>query len=177
MDVFTQERKKALQEIRDIAVHRIMTLAKSPLGLNTPSLDLASFVEVQEAFKWPTVVSTIATELEQGKKLQEVFARVAKPQASDLASPRHNGRESAFADVLKALEIAERDFEKTYAPLSKEQLKYWKAKHPIEDQHLEYAWKENNRHHMKESIRTLRTDIEALQKKPSVPALKPPGLK
>lgn len=177
MDLYTQERKKALIEIHDAAVSRITTLARSLLGKNTPDLDLASFVEVQEAFKWPGLVSTMATELEQGKKLQEVFSRVAQPQSGDLLTQRHNGRDSAFEDILKALDIAERDFEKTYAPLNKEQLKYWKAKHPIEDMYLEYAWKENHRYRMKESIAAIRKDIVALQSKPQAPAAKGPRLK
>ena len=40
--------------------------------------------------------------------------------------------------------------------LTRESLDYWRKKHPIDDQNLEIAYRENQRHFMTESLKEIR---------------------
>lgn len=171
MDIYTKERKKALEDIRKVIVKRIEITAHSPLGKNNPAKSLPEHLEVQETFRWLAQAAGLTFQLEEGKmSLRDVFAQYAKPTAADIPGRRANGRDSAFEDVLKALELAERDFDAVYKPLSKDDLKRWQKVHPIEDKYLEYAWKENMRHFMKQAIAGIRKDVEDLRAAPPKPS-------
>ena len=184
---FKAERDAALDEIQKAIGTRITELAKWSQSLtgNNKQLLLPEYVELLEAFTWPTAVSHAAGDLKNDKSLKEIFARVSsRYQAKDprqvlgLAedtdrSPaaKLDGRAAAFEDVLKLLTVAERDFDMTYKPLSGESLKYWNKVHPIGDQNLEFAWKENQRMFMKQSISEIRDLVESLRDGKPAPAL------
>ncbi len=186
---FKADRDRALDEIQKAVSTRVTELAKwsQTLTGNNKQLLLPEYVELLETFTWPTAVSSAAGDLKQGKSLKEIFARVSsRYQAKDprqvlgLAedtdrSPaaKLDGRAAAFEDILKVLTVAERDFDITYKPLSAETLKYWSKVHPIGDQNLEFAWKENQRMFMKQSIGELRELVEALRDGKPAPAARP----
>lgn len=175
---FRQARQEALHQIRDAFTQRIQELARqnniSDTGL------LPDYARVQEMFRWPTNILYILQDLENDVPLKEVFAKVsgrysgkdAPGLAGDIyLSPQTaaDGRGRAFEEVLKALEVAERDFDITYRPLTRSMMDYWQKKHPIGPEHLELAWRENLRHFMKEAIAESRSLIENLRDHPPVP--------
>ncbi len=190
---FRQEREAALNEIQtaigkkitELAIANQTAMANRPEGLLLPE-----HVQTYETFRWPAAISFAAGDLKEEKSLKEIFSRVsARYEGKDLKqilgvaddftrSPaaKLDGRTSAFEDVLKVLDVAERDFDLTYKPLTRSMLDYWHKKHPIDDQHLEYAYRENQRYYMKESIKAMReflTDLQAGKPAPGV-APKPP---
>ena len=191
---FKADRDRALDDIQKAITTRVTELAKwsQTLTNSNKQLLLPEYVELLEAFTWPTAVSSAAGDLKNDKSLKEIFSRVSvryqshDPRqvlglADDLnRSPQAkvDGRTAAFEDVLKMLTVAERDFDMTYKPLSAESLKYWSRVHPIGDQNLEFAWKENQRMFMKKSIGELRELVEALRDgKPAAAARpKPPSM-
>jgi hypothetical protein len=187
---FREDRTKALEEIQKALTDKIRDLAfwsqEFVKGKESP-MALPDYMQLQETFRGPAFVLYAAGDLKEDKSLKEVFSRVsAKYQAKDprqvlgvasdlVRSPeaKTDGRLSAFEDVLKVLEVAERDFDATYKPLSRESLDYWRKKHPIADEHLEYAYRENQRHFMKESLGSLRELIVNLRDGKPSPAAAP----
>lgn len=176
---FTREREAALDEIQAAMREKITEAAawSHVFMRQNPQLLLPDYVKVQEVFRWPTALSVAAGDLKEEKSLKEVFSRVSaryqapKRQqvlgvADDLIrseAAKTNGRLSAFEDVLKVLDVAERDFDASYKPLTREQVKYWQKKHPLQPDVLEYAFRENQRHFMKEAISELREAVIALR--------------
>lgn len=174
-----QERAKALGEIKQAFIDRMQKLAQAW----TPPPDagggaiMPEYIRTQETFKWPSTVLHIVSDLEERRPLKEVFSRVSGRYrdkvpdrilglAEDLSpSPAglRDGRASAFEDVLKALDIAERDFDITYQPLSREMVLYWQKRHPLTPDQLETAYRENMRHFMKEMIAEARSVLESLR--------------
>lgn len=175
---FKVDRLHALQDIKDLCVAKVQRLAKSPIGDNSRDLILPEFLETQEGFRWPAVVLYLASDLEQGKSLSDAVAHVspASKGAANNNVPAKNGRDSAFGDVIAALDVALRDFDANYKPLDAETVRYWQKKHPIEAQHIQYAYKENMRHFMKEAVQELRSELLAIQPTPTIriAAPKPP---
>lgn len=186
---FRKAREAAFDEIQQAMIEKIKEKAlwsQEFVKGKTDGLVLPEHIQLSETFRWPASISYAASDLKEGKKdLKEIFSRVSsryegKPAqvigvADDFTrSPesKTDGRKSAFEDMFKLLDVAERDFDLTYKPLTRESMEYWHKKHPIEPQHLEYAFRENQRHFMKESISEMRqflTDLES-----GKPAPKPP---
>lgn len=176
MDKFTEDRKKTLAEIRAFGIERIKDLAKSPT-IKKANFILPEFMEAQENYKWPTMLHGIAEMLERDRPLKDVFATFAgKPQQYDTAPRQHaSGRDSAVDDVIRVLDAALRDFDQTYKPLTRDQMDYWLKKHPIGKESMELAYKENQRHFMKESIDWLKNELGTLRVPPSArPSFKGP---
>lgn len=194
---FEQDRQKAFEDIQKALTEKITELAYWSSDFMKDKQDgliLPDYVKVSEVFHWPAALSGAASSFKEGKKdLKEIFSYVSgryegkNPQqiigvADDFArsaEAKLDGRKSAFEDMRKVLDVAERDFDLTYKPLSKDSLDYWHKKHPIEHRHLEYAFRENQRHFMKESITEMRKfldEVEAgtFQPKPKPAAPKAP---
>ncbi|MEZ0262118.1 MAG: hypothetical protein ACAH80_14010 [Alphaproteobacteria bacterium] len=170
---FREERNNALEEIQKALTEKMREKAlwsqEFVKGKESP-MSLPDYMQLQETFRAPAFAIYAVTDLKDDKSLKEVFSRVSgryqakDPRqvlgvASDLVrSPeaKTDGRLSAFEDVLKVLEVAERDFDATYKPLTRESLDYWRKKHPIDDQNLEIAYRENQRHFMTESLKEIR---------------------
>lgn len=187
---FREERTKALEEIQKALTDKIREKAfwsqEFVKGKETP-LALPDYMQLQETFRTPAFALYAAGDLKEDKSLKEVFSKVSgryqakDPRqvlgvASDLVrSPeaKTDGRLSAFEDVLKVLEVAERDFDATYKPLTRESLDYWRKKHPIPDESLEYAYRENQRHFMKESLKEIRDLVEGLRDAKPAPGAAP----
>lgn len=180
---FNQDRKAAFDEIQTAIGDKIRELAlwsqeyikanPRPNGLLLPE-----HVELSETFRWPAQISHAAGDLKAGKKsLREVFAAVSSryetkpargaPSIPDdfnrSAAAMNDGRQSAFEDMHKLLDIAERDFDISYKPLNRNMLDYWHKKHPIGHGHLEFAHRENQRHYMRESLQDMRRFLHNLQ--------------
>lgn len=171
---YKKDREAAFNEIQKALTEKITELAywsQDFVKDKKDGLILPDHVKLTEVFRWPASMSYAAGDLRDGKVgLKEIFSKVSgryegkNPQqiigvADDFirsADAKLDGRKSAFEDMYKLLEVAERDFDLTYKPLSKDSLDYWHKKHPIEPQHLEYAFRENQRHFMKESISEMR---------------------
>lgn len=188
---FREEREKALEEIHKAMGEKIQDLVAWSRAFmqGKEQLTLPDHMRVQETFRWPAAIMFAASDLKDDKGLKEVFSRVSsRYQAKDIRqviglsedltrSPaaKTDGRLSAFEDVLKVLEVAERDFDLTYRPLSPESMEFWKKRHPIDPQGLELAYRENQRHFMKESLKDMRETLVALKDKAPKPAQpKPP---
>jgi hypothetical protein len=187
---FREERTKALEEIQKALTDKIREKAywsqEFVKGKENPMI-LPDYLQLQETFRTPAFALYAAGDLKEEKSLKEVFSRVsAKYQAKDprqvlgvasdlVRSPeaKTDGRLSAFEDVLKVLDVAERDFDTTYKPLTRDSLDYWRKKHPIGDESLEYAYRENQRHFMKESLAEIRELIVALRDGKPAPAAAP----
>lgn len=175
---FDEIQKAMIDVIKDKALWSQEFVKDKPDGLVLPE-----YVQLSETFRWPASLSYAASDLKDGKKdLKEIFSRVSsryegKPAqiigvADDFTrSPeaKIDGRQSAFEDMFKLLDVAERDFDLTYKPMGRETLEYWHKKHPIDHQHLEYAYRENQRHFMKESITEMRKFLTDLQDGKAVP--------
>lgn len=189
---FREEREKALKEIQDAMVGKVKSLVgwSQSFMKGKDQLTLPDHMQVQETFRWPNAVFLAASDLRDDKSLKHVFSRVsARYQAPDPRqvvglsedlgrSPeaRMDGRLSAFEDVMKMLEVAERDFDMTYKPLSPDSLDYWRKRHPIDPQSLELAYRENQRHFMKESLQEMRKMLQDMKDSGVIPpALKPPS--
>lgn len=188
---FRKAREQAFDEIQQAMVEKIKEKAlwsqEFVKGKND-GLILPEHIQLSETFRWPAALTYAASDLKEGKKdLKEIFSRVSsryegKPAqvigvADDFArSPeaKTDGRKSAFEDMHKLLDVAERDFDLTYKPLPRESMEYWHKKHPIEPQHLELAYRENQRHFMKESIGEMRKFLAELEAGKPAPA-KPPA--
>lgn len=177
---YNKDREDAFSEIQKAIGEKITELAywsQDFVKDKKDGLILPDHVKLTEVFRWPASMSYATSDLKDGKKdLKEVFSKVSgryegKPQqviglADDFvrsSQAKLDGRQSAFEDMYKLLEVAERDFDLTYKPLSKDMLDYWHKKHPIEPQHLEYAYRENQRHFMKESINEMRKFLGEVQ--------------
>lgn len=188
---FREEREKALEEIHKVMTQKIQDLVAWSRSFmqGKEQLTLPDHMRVQETFRWPAAIMFAASDLKDDKGLKEVFSRVSsRYQAKDMRqviglsedltrSPaaKTDGRLSAFEDVLKVLEVAERDFDLTYRPLTPDSLEFWRKRHPIDPQGLELAYRENQRHFMKESLKDMRETLVALRDKtPKAPAPKPP---
>ncbi|MFN7113682.1 MAG: hypothetical protein ACK4PK_04905 [Alphaproteobacteria bacterium] len=188
---FEAERKAAFAEIQAAFTKQMDALAKEGVKYTDQSkMSLPEIVEVQEKYRWTPAVLAAAIDLKSGKPLKDIFARVSKryqprpgfprkpgapPPTEDMQRPAaQSGRDSAFADIRKMLDIAERDFDLTYRPLSRDQAQYFLKKHPIGDESIRFAHKENQRHFMKESIQDVRARLDALQSPPP-PAPKAPA--
>lgn len=188
---FKSARKAALAEIQATFMQKMETLAKEGAQYSDNSkLSLPEIIEVQEKFRWTPAVLAAAVDLQADKPLKDIFARVSKryeppagfPRrpaaggpAEDLQRPAgQSGRDSAFADIRKMLEIAERDFDLTYKPIGREDVKYFLAKHPIGEENIRFAHKENQRHFMKQYIAEARGMLDRLQNPPPA-APKPPA--
>jgi len=190
---FRQERNAALDEIQKAIGEKIkeLAIASQPLTQNRPNgLLLPEHVQLSEMFRWPAAVGYAAGDLKEDKSLKQIFSRVSARYegkdpnqilglAEDLtrtAGAKLDGRASAFEDVLKLLDVAERDFDLTYKPLSPSMIEYWKKKHPIDNSYLEYAHRENQRYYMKESISEMRRLLIDLRDGKQAPAAasKPP---
>lgn len=186
---FREERTKALEEIQKALTDKIREKAfwSQEFVKGKDPLILPDYLQLQETFRTVAFASFAAGDLKEEKSLKEVFSRVsAKYQAKDprqvlgvasdlIRSPeaKTDGRLSAFEDVLKVLEVAERDFDTTYKPLTRDSLDYWRKKHPIPDESLEYAYRENQRHFMKESLKEVRDLIEGMRDGKPSPAAAP----
>ena len=170
---FDEIQKAMTDKIRDLAYANVEFMKDKKDGLNLPD-----HVQVSETFRWPAALTYAAGDLKEGKRsLKEIFARVSSryegnnPQqvlgvADDFTrSPaaKLDGRASAFEDLYKLLDVAERDFDLTYKPQSKDMLEYWHKKHPIGADHLEYAYRENQRHFQKQSIDDMRKFLQDLE--------------
>jgi len=195
-DKFKQERHKALQDIRDAMMIKMEALAKEGAKFTQADhLSMPEIIEVQEKFRWVPTTIGIAMELQQEKPLKEIFSRVSKryetrrpPQSTQQALPADlapitgkNGRDTAFAEVRRALDIAERDFDVSYPRLTRDQVQWWLKKHPIGEDSIRLAHKENQRHYMKAALTELRGTLDTLEslhkdpaktKKPSDPRFK-----
>ena len=188
---FREEREKALEEIHKVMTQKIQDLVAWSRAFmqGKEQLTLPDHMRVQETFRWPAAIMFAASDLKDDKGLKEVFSRVSsRYQAKDMRqviglsedltrSPaaKTDGRLSAFEDVLKVLEVAERDFDLTYRPLTPDSLEFWRKRHPIDPQGLELAYRENQRHFMKESLKDMRETLVALRDKtPKPPVPKPP---
>lgn len=189
---FREERQKALEEIHKAMTQKIQDLVawSRDFMKGKEQLTLPDHMRVQETFRWPASVMFAAAELKDDKGLKEVFSRVStRYQAKDMRqiiglsedltrSPaaKTDGRLSAFEDVLKVLEVAERDFDLTYRPLTAESMEFWRKRHPIDPQGLELAYRENQRHFMKESLKEIREMLEEMKNggAPKPPASRPP---
>lgn len=188
---FRQERDAAFDEIqkamndkiRDLAYENVEFMKDKKDGLNLPD-----HILVSETFRWPAALTYAAGDLKEGKRsLKEIFARVSSryegsnPQqvlgvADDFtrsADAKLDGRKSAFEDLYKLLDVAERDFDLTYKPQSRDMLDYWHKKHPIGADHLEYAYRENQRHFQKQSIDNMRQFLKGLEAGKPAPGAKP----
>lgn len=187
---FDAERKAAFSQIQTAFTRKMEELAKEGGKYTDQSkMSLPEIVEVQEKFRWTPAVLAAAIDLKADKPLKDIFARVSKRYQPPAGFPRkpapngpaedmqrpaaHSGRDSAFADIRKMLEVAERDFDLTYQPLGRDQAEYFLKKHPIGDQHIRFAHKENQRHFMKESIKDVRALLDRLQNPPAA-APEPP---
>lgn len=195
-NTFKQERHKTLQAIRDAMMVKMEALAKEGAKFTqADNLTMPEIIEVQEKFRWVPTTIGLAMELQQEKPLKEIFSRVSKryesrrpPQATqqqlpaDLAPVKGlNGRDTAFAEVRRALDIAERDFDMTYPRLTRDQVQWWLKKHPIGEESIRLAHKENQRHYMKAALTEVRGTLDKLEalykgppqtKKPSDPRFK-----
>jgi hypothetical protein len=181
---FAAERKTAFADIQAAFTRKMEDLAKEGVKYSDQSkMSLPEIVEVQEKYRWTPAVLAAAIDLKADKPLKDIFARVSKRYQPTAGFPRRpapngpaedmqrpagmSGRDSAFADIRKMLEVAERDFDLTYQPLSRDHAEYFLKKHPIGDQHIRFAHKENQRHFMKESIKEARALLDTLQNPPS----------
>jgi len=182
---FEADRRAAFAEIQAAFTAKMHELAKEGAKYSDSSkMILPEILEVQEKFRWTPTVLAAAVDLKAGKPLKDIFARVSKRYQPPAGFPRRpaqdglaedmqrpvgqSGRDSAFADIRKMLEVAERDFDQTYQPLNRDQAQYFLKKHPIGEEHIRFAHKENQRHFMKESIREARALLDALQNPPPV---------
>ena len=174
------EREAAFGEIEKAFNEKIKELAlwSQTFTKGKTQLLLPEHMELQERFRWPSAVICAASDLKDGKKsLKEIFGRVSgryegrNPQqvlgiADDFTrsvASKTDGRLSAFEDIHKLLDVAERDFDATYKPLSWDQIEYWQKTHPLDPPTLEYAYRENQRHFMKESLKEMRELLNELQ--------------
>lgn len=185
---FKEERQKALQDIHDAMMQKLEVLAKEGAKFqNADQMSMPEIIELQEKFRWVPATLMAAMDLKQEKPLRDVFARVSKryqatkPRkpiqsiAADFkAAQSTDGRASAFEDMRKILKIAARDFEMTYDPLTRDQAKWWLKKHPIGDQYIRIAHKENQRHFMQQALTGLHQTLDALEKGILPPPPKPP---
>jgi hypothetical protein len=189
---FREERDRALDEIHkavEAKIHELVAWSRTFMQ-GKEQLTLPDHLQVMEAFRWPNAIFFAASDLKEDKSLKEVFSRVsARYQAADKrqvlglsedltrsVAARTDGRLSAIEDMLKLLEVAERDFDLTYRPLNSESIEFWKKRHPIDPQGLELAYRENQRHFMKESLQQMREMIEGLKNKsPKNGTPKPPS--
>lgn len=182
--IFEADRKAAFAEIQAAFTAKMHELAKEGAKYSDSSkMILPEILEVQEKFRWTPAVLAAAVDLSAGKPLKDIFARVSKRYQPPAGFPRRpapngptedmqrpagqSGRDSAFADIRKMLDVAERDFDQTYQPLSRDQVQYFLRKHPIGEENIRFAHKENQRHFMKESIREARALLDTLQNPPS----------
>jgi hypothetical protein len=189
---FREEREKALKEIQEAMTDKVKSLITWSRAFmhGKEQLTLPDHMQVQETFRWPNAVFLATSDLLDEKSLKHVFSRVSQRyQARDprqviglsedldrSPAARLDGRLSAFEDVLKVLEVAERDFDMTYRPLGEDSLAFWRKRHPIDPQSLELAYRENQRHFMKESLRDIRQMLEEMKAgTPKSPAPKPPA--
>jgi len=194
---FEADRRAAFAEIQAAFTAKMHELAKEGAKYSDSSkMILPEILEVQEKFRWTPTVLAAAVDLKAGKPLKDIFARVSKRYQPPAGFPRRpaprgsaadqqrltedmerpagqSGRDSAFADIRKMLEVAERDFDQTYQPLNRDQAQYFLKKHPIGEEHIRFAHKENQRHFMKESIREARALLDTLQNPPSIPPKSP----
>lgn len=180
---FETDRREALEEIRQACVEKVRLLATSPLGDNNRDRGLPEYIEVEEKFRLPAAMSFVIHELQQGNSLRQAFSyasaryrdkdrRIVNAMPGDLdPSPAtgKDGRTSAFDDVLKALDIIERDFDLNYTPLSREDVRRWQKKHPIDARHIEDAHRVHARQFSKEAIDDMRALIKGIQHRPPAP--------
>lgn len=185
---FKDDRKQALTDIHDALLQKMEALAKEGTKFSkTDDMSMPEIIELEQKFRWLPTAIMVAAELKQEKPLKEVFSRVSKryqesrPRkpinavASDFTRAAGlDGRASAFADVRKALQIAARDFDISYDPLTRDQAKWWLAKHPIGDQYIRLAHKENQRHYMKQALTALEDTLDLLEKGQLPPAPQKP---
>lgn len=190
---FKEDRQKALGEIYDVLLQKMEDLAREGVVFSkAENLSMPEIIEVEQKFRWLPAALMVAADLKEDKPLKDVFARVSKryqqtrPRkpintvASDFTRAAGlDGRASAFADVRKALQIAARDFDISYEPLGRDQAQWWLKKHPIGDQYIRVAHKENQRHYMKQALTALEDTLTLLEsgklKLPPKPAKpKPP---
>lgn len=166
---FQHDRSRALAQIKTRIADLISDLAKSPLGDNIRDRNLPEFIETEQRFQWPAAALFIAGDLQEGRTLKQAFSRVSKRSSvDDDVAQNRTGRESAFADIFHALDIIERDFDLNYEPLSRARLQDWKKVHPMEDVHLEYAHRENQRYFMAKSLREIRTALAEIRDEPAI---------
>lgn len=188
---YRKEREAAFDEIQKAFNRKMKELAawSQEFVKGKTQMTLPEHMELQETFRWPAAVVWAASDLRDGKSLKEIFGRVSdRYQGRDprqilgiaddftrSAAAKTDGRLSAFEDMLKVLEVAERDFDITYKPLSRDQIEYWQKKHPLDPASLEYACRENQRHFMKESLKEMRRILHDLQGQKPQPGAKPKG--
>ena len=189
---FREDRDKALKEISEALTDKMKELALWSGGFmqGKSQLSLPDYMRVQETFRTAAAVIYAVGDLKEEKSLRDIFSRVsARYQAPDprqvlglsedldrSPAAKTDGRLSAFEDVLKVLDVAERDFDITYKPLTRDSIDYWRKQHPLDPQSLELAYRENQRHFMKESLKDLRGMLEDLKAgSPKSPAPKPPS--
>ncbi len=175
--MFKEARQKALNDIHDALMQKMEALAKEGAKFSkTDHLSMPEIIEIEQKFRWLPAAVMVTAELKQEKPLKDVFARVSKryqqtrPRkpinavASDFTRAAGlDGRASAFADVRKALQIAARDFDISYDPLTRDQAQWWLKKHPIGDQYIRIAHKENQRHFMKQALTALEDTLDLLE--------------
>lgn len=180
---YESDRRQALEEIRQACTDKVHLLATSPLGNNNIDRGLPEYVEVEEKFRLPAAMSFVIHELQQGSGLRQAFSyasaryrdkdrRVVNALPGDLdPSPAtgKDGRASAFDDVFKALDIIERDFDLNYTPLSREDIKRWQKKHPIDGRHLQDAHRVHAKQFSKEAIDDMRALLLGIQHRPPTP--------
>lgn len=180
-DSFNKERRKALEQIEQALQADLDALArKVPAMGDVSQMSLPDELKLSESLGRRVAANFLVSDLKEGKSLKEAFARVSAryrpahkkpvvPLPEDMARTAQDGRESAFEDMLKALEIAERDFDISYRRLTPMEIASYQKKHPIEPQYIEYAHKENQRHFMKETLGELKTLLQGLKAKPPSP--------
>lgn len=182
---FRDERERALDDIRKAVNGKIQELVNWARDFmkGKDQLTLPDHLKIQETFRWPAALLHAASQLKDDKPLKEIFSRVSpRYQADDLRqvlglsddltrSPaaKTDGRLSAFEDVLKILDVAERDLDLHPRPLPRETMEFWLKRHPIGPHHLELAYRENQRHFTKESLQEMRRFIVDLKNKPPKP--------
>jgi|GEM_PF-1354744 hypothetical protein len=188
---FKADREKALDEIYRTLLRKMDELARQSAAFSkAENLSMPEIIEMEQKFRWLPAAIMVAADLKEEKPLKDVFARVSKryqqkhPRgpvnavATDFTRAAGlDGRASAFADVRKALHIAARDFDISYEPLSRDQVQWWLKKHPIGDQYIRIAHKENQRHYMKQALTALEDTLTLLEKghlPPAPPAMTPP---
>lgn len=176
------ERKEALKKMKAALLQHVQTLAhefSDPDALR--KANLPDTLKAQEKFYVQGIAYAVTCDLLDGKALKNAFARVSRRHSVKIvddvavrdltrAKTVTNGTNSAIEDVFQALDILERDFDMNYGPLSRVALDQWKKKHPLTDDALQIAYKENQRHWRCEAIKEIKLVLTKAMAAPTPPA-------
>lgn len=177
---FRADRDRALEQIRNACIDRINALSEITSQMTPDEFrkqSMTDYVHDEEGFNWPVAVLYITADAQKDLGLKEAFSHVSirydlpdRRQVLGLVddlqlSPeaRLDGRRYAFETVLKALDVAERDFSITYRPLSGDQIDDWLRQHSGDESDLREAHRAAHEKYAKETIQDLRAMIESLR--------------